>query len=71
MIQRDFAGRCGDPAGRHAPARTAPLVQHSHFMADKGKAIRDALDAGSAAVASKLAEDIQRAPPPPAAKKKK
>jgi hypothetical protein len=41
------------------------------WSADKGKAIRDALDAGSAAVASKLAEDIQRAPPPPAAKKKK
>ncbi|MDB5471171.1 MAG: hypothetical protein JWR84_2731 [Caulobacter sp.] len=34
------------------------------WAADNGKAIRDALDAGSAAVAGKLATDIQRAPPP-------
>ncbi|WGM38959.1 hypothetical protein [Caulobacter sp. NIBR1757] len=38
------------------------------WAADNGKAIREALDAGSAAVAGKLATDIQRAPPPVAAK---
>ena len=38
------------------------------WSANNGKAIRDALDAGSAAVAGKLATDIQRAPPPVAAK---
>ena len=40
------------------------------WSANNGKAIRDALDAGSAAVTGKLATDIQRAPPPVAAKKK-
>eukprot|EP01030_Chromulinospumella_sphaerica_P023670 gene23670-23709_t len=40
----------------------------SMWAANNGKAIRDALDAGSAAVAGKLATDIQRAPPPVAAK---
>ena len=38
------------------------------WSANGGKAIRDALDAGSASVTGKLATDIQRAPPPVAAK---
>lgn len=38
------------------------------WSADNGKAIRAALDAGSASVTAKLAQDIQRAPPPVAAK---
>ena len=42
----------------------------ARWSLDGGKSIREALDAGSASVAGKLAADIQRAPPPVAAKKK-
>lgn len=54
-----------------AGATTKRDLNIAKWSADKGKAIRDALDAGSAAVAGKLATDIQRAPPPVAPKKKK
>jgi hypothetical protein len=52
-------------------ATTKRDLNIAKWSADKGKAIREALDAGSAAVAGKLAVDIQRAPPPPADPKKK
>lgn len=54
-----------------AGASTKRPENIAKWSADGGKAIRQALDAGSAAVAGKLATDIQRAPPPVAPKKKK